>query len=88
MANRQNITERHVPVPRNKKPNEEDPMSTRNSRFRMAAAFALAALLSAGAAYASARFLLRYFRSGRVDPYGWYCVAAGLFSLGLLALHL
>src|SRR5258708_33675982 len=50
MANRQNITERHVPVPRNKKPNEEDPMSTRNSRFRMAAAFALAALLPAGAA--------------------------------------
>jgi undecaprenyl-diphosphatase len=47
-----------------------------------------AALLSAGAAYASARFLLRYFRSGRLDPYGWYCVAAGLVSLGLLALHL
>jgi len=47
-----------------------------------------AALLSAGAAYASARFLLRYFRSGRLDPYGWYCVAAGLVSFGLLALHL
>ena len=47
-----------------------------------------AALLSAGAAYASARFLLRYFRSGRLDPYGWYCVAAGLVSLGLLALNL
>jgi undecaprenyl-diphosphatase len=47
-----------------------------------------AALLSAGAAYASARFLLRYFRSGRLDPYGWYCVAAGLVSLALLALHL
>jgi undecaprenyl-diphosphatase len=47
-----------------------------------------AAFLSAGAAYASARFLLRYFRSGRLDPYGWYCVAAGLVSLGLLALHL
>jgi undecaprenyl-diphosphatase len=47
-----------------------------------------AALLSAGAAYASARFLLRYFRSGRLDPYGWYCIAAGLVSLGLLALNL
>ncbi len=46
------------------------------------------ALLSGAAAYVSARFLLRYFRSGRLDPYGWYCVAAGLLSLGLLALNL
>jgi undecaprenyl-diphosphatase len=46
------------------------------------------AFLSGAAAYVSARFLLRYFRSGRLDPYGWYCVAAGLVSLGLLALHL
>jgi undecaprenyl-diphosphatase len=46
------------------------------------------AILSGVAAYASARFLLRYFRSGRLDPYGWYCVAAGLVSLGLLALNL
>ena len=46
------------------------------------------AILSGVAAYASARFLLRYFRSGRLDPYGWYCVAAGLVSLGLLALKL
>ena len=43
-----------------------------------------AAVLSGIAAYASARFLLRYFRSGRLDPYGFYCVAAGLVSLALL----
>jgi undecaprenyl-diphosphatase len=47
-----------------------------------------AAILSGVAAYLSARFLLRYFRSGRLDPYGWYCIAAGLVSLGLLALNL
>lgn len=47
-----------------------------------------AAVLSGIAAYLSARFLLRYFRSGRLDPYGWYCIAAGLVSLGLLALNL
>lgn len=46
------------------------------------------AILSGIAAYLSARFLLRYFRSGRLDPYGWYCIAAGLVSLGLLALNL
>jgi undecaprenyl-diphosphatase len=42
------------------------------------------AVLSGLAAYASARFLLRYFRSGRLDPYGLYCIAAGLVSLALL----
>lgn len=47
-----------------------------------------AAILSGIAAYLSARFLLRYFRSGRLDPYGWYCIAAGLISLGLLAFNL
>ena len=48
------------------------------------AEYAAAAVLSGLAAYASARFLLRYFRSGRLDPYGWYCIAAGLLSLALL----
>jgi undecaprenyl-diphosphatase len=49
--------------------------------------YAVAAVLSGIAAYASARFLLRYFRSGRLDPYGWYCIAAGLVSLTLLLFH-
>jgi len=48
--------------------------------------YAGGAVLAGLAAYASARFLLRYFRSGRLDPYGWYCVAAGLVSLALLPL--
>ena len=52
------------------------------------AEYLAAAVLSAIAAYASARFLLRYFRSGRLDPYGWYCVAAGLVSLALLRFNL
>src|SRR3989441_5968256 len=49
--------------------------------------YVAAAILSGVAAYASARFLLRYFRSGRLDPYGWYCIAAGAVSLVLLTLH-
>ena len=32
-------------------------------------------------AYISARFLLRYFRSGRLDPFAIYCVALGLIGL-------
>jgi len=48
------------------------------------AEYCAAAVLSGIAAYASARFLLRYFRSGRLDPYGFYCVAAGLVGLALL----
>jgi len=42
------------------------------------------AVLAAVAAYLSARFLLRYFRSGRLDPYGIYCLAAGVGALALL----
>src|SRR5712691_3279309 len=49
--------------------------------------YVAAAILSGVAAYASARFLLRYFRSGRLDPYGWYCIAAGAVSLVLLTLR-
>jgi undecaprenyl-diphosphatase len=48
------------------------------------AEYVAAAVLSGIAAYASARFLLRYFRSGRLDPYGMYCIAAGVVSLALL----
>jgi undecaprenyl-diphosphatase len=47
-----------------------------------------AAVLSGVAAYASARFLLRYFRSGRLDPYGWYCIGAGLVASALLHFNL
>ena len=36
-------------------------------------------------AYASARFLVRYFRVGRLDPYAYYC--AGLGVLGLILLR-
>jgi undecaprenyl-diphosphatase len=48
------------------------------------ASYLFAALLAGLAAYASARFLIRYFRSGRLDPYGYYCLAAGALSLLLL----
>jgi undecaprenyl-diphosphatase len=37
------------------------------------------------AAYASARFLVRYFRVGRLDPYAWYCVVLGAVGLALLS---
>lgn len=40
--------------------------------------YTIAAVAAGLAAYLSARFLLRYFESGRLDPYGWYCMAAGV----------
>jgi undecaprenyl-diphosphatase len=46
--------------------------------------YTLAAVLAGVAAFGSARFLIRWFREGRLDPYGWYCVGAGLVSLALL----
>src|ERR1035437_1327497 len=48
------------------------------------AEYVAAAALAGAAAYVSARFLLRYFRSGRLDPYGGDCAAAGGISLALL----
>ncbi len=50
--------------------------------------YVAAAVLAGLAAYASGRFLLRYFRSGRLDPYGWYCIAAGAAALALLRFDL
>ena len=48
------------------------------------ALYGASAVLAGLAAYVSARFLIRYFRSGRLDPYGWYCAALGVVSLVLL----
>jgi undecaprenyl-diphosphatase len=46
--------------------------------------YAASAVLAGLAAYASARFLLRFFRSGRLDPYGVYCLLAGAIAFVLL----
>jgi undecaprenyl-diphosphatase len=39
------------------------------------------AVLAGIAAYFSARFLIRYFRVGRLDPYAYYCAALGIVGL-------
>lgn len=36
------------------------------------------------AAYLSVRFLMRYFETGRLDPFGIYCILAGIGSLALI----
>lgn len=41
-------------------------------------------LLSGIAAYLSTKFLMKYFETGRLDPFAYYCWAAGLISLILL----
>jgi undecaprenyl-diphosphatase len=42
------------------------------------------AVLAGVAAYASAAFLIRYFRVGRLDPYAYYSAAIGLVAVVLL----
>jgi undecaprenyl-diphosphatase len=50
------------------------------------AGVAVAAAIVAGVvAYASARFLLRYLRIGRLDPFAYYCAALG--AAGLVFIH-
>ena len=46
--------------------------------------YLVAAVLAGLAAYVSARFLIHYFRSGRLDPYAAYCAVVGVVSLALL----
>src|SRR5207302_64759 len=41
-------------------------------------------LLAGIAAYLSVRFLMRYFENSRLDPFGYYCLVAGLASLAYL----
>jgi undecaprenyl-diphosphatase len=47
--------------------------------------YVFGAVLAGIAAYFSARFLIRYFRVGRLDPYAYYCAALGV--VGLLAVR-
>jgi undecaprenyl-diphosphatase len=43
---------------------------------------ALAGAVCAGlAAWASVRFLMRYFETNRLTPFAWYCVLAGTGAL-------
>jgi undecaprenyl-diphosphatase len=44
-----------------------------------------AAVVAGLVAYASARFLLRYLRIGRLDPFAYYCAALG--AAGLVFIH-
>ncbi len=43
--------------------------------------------ITALTAYLSVRYLTRYFRFGRLDPFAYYCIVAGVASLLYLTLH-
>ena len=42
-------------------------------------------ILSGVAAFLSTKFLMKYFETGRLNPFAYYCWALGLVSLVLLA---
>lgn len=44
----------------------------------------IGAVLAGAAAYLSTKFLMKYFETGRLDPFAYYCWAAGFVSLILL----
>ncbi len=41
-------------------------------------------IAAAVAAFLSVRFLMRYFRVGRLTPFAYYCLAAGILALLIL----
>jgi undecaprenyl-diphosphatase len=50
--------------------------------------YAVLGMVLAGiAAYFSVRYLMRYFERGRLYPFAYYCVGAGILSLILLAVQ-
>jgi len=44
-------------------------------------------ILAGVAAYLSTKFLMRYFEKGRLDPFGYYCIVAGLASLAFFTIR-
>jgi undecaprenyl-diphosphatase len=46
-----------------------------------------AAVLAGITAYLSVRFLMRYFETRRLDPFGYYCLVFGAFSLIVIVLR-
>jgi undecaprenyl-diphosphatase len=58
------------------------------SDMRDMLAMTLAAALLAGiTAYLSVRFLMRYFETRRLDPFGYYCLVFGAFALVVLLIR-
>jgi undecaprenyl-diphosphatase len=50
--------------------------------------YAILGMFLAGiAAYLSVRYLMRYFQTGRLYPFAYYCAAAGAVSLILLTVN-
>ena len=41
----------------------------------------IGAVVSGVAAYLSTRFLMKYFETGRLDPFAYYCWGVGLISV-------
>jgi undecaprenyl-diphosphatase len=46
-----------------------------------------AAVLAGITAYLSVRFLMRYFETRRLDPFGYYCIVFGAFALVVLLIR-
>ncbi|MDX6617047.1 MAG: undecaprenyl-diphosphatase, partial [Solirubrobacterales bacterium] len=44
------------------------------------------ALCSAASAYVAVKFLVKYFETNRLTPFGYYCIAAGVICTAIFAL--
>lgn len=53
----------------------------------MRGALIVGAISAAITAYISVRFLVKYFETKRLTPFGWYCIVAGVGYAILLAVH-
>ena len=44
----------------------------------------IGAVISGIAAYFAVKFLMKYFKTGTLKPYAYYCIAAGVLALIIL----
>jgi undecaprenyl-diphosphatase len=59
---------------------KEMPMLLKPDMRPMLGVTVIAALIAGVTAYLSVRFLMRYFRHNGLGPFGWYCIAFGLYA--------
>jgi len=59
---------------------KEVPMLLKPEMRPMLGITVIAALIAGVTAYLSVRFLMRYFRHNGLAPFGWYCIAFGLYA--------
>ena len=65
----------------------EVPKLFKRTRTSASASRAMGFVISGVTAYLAVRFLVKYFETERLDPFGYYCIAFGIFCLAIFGIR-